>query len=71
MLVRVIELLLLLLGAYLLVTQIMIPGFKGTKLFPMLNPKRNELANAAVEAAEQADIERMTPKPGEDTNASR
>lgn len=61
MLVRILELLFILFGALILITQIIVPGFKGTKFFPIFNSKRTALENAAVEAADQAELERLTP----------
>lgn len=38
------------------VSQILIPMFKGIKLFPLFNEKRNKLAEQIVEAKTEAEL---------------
>ena len=48
---RVLEVLAFLIGAALLVTQVIIPLFKGTALFPFLRKERREIAKEFTEVA--------------------
>lgn len=62
---RLTELMIGSIAVILLVTQIIVPGLRGTKFFPLLSPKRREIEAAVIEANEQEDIENMTPKSSE------
>lgn len=62
MILRVIEYGILLLMAISVVTQIIVPSVKGTKLFPMLRKNRRDLERERRDLMEKLEVKEMAVK---------
>ena len=62
LLLRIIELSLTVLFLTLLVTQVVVPALRGTRLFPLFDRRRREAAEELIRARDEQEIEALHEK---------